>query len=51
MSIQQMEIASVLKDLLKNSGFTTVQSVTDKSEQEIAKFFGYRGSFRKNNRR
>ena len=40
MSVQHLEIAAGLKELLQKSGFHTVQSVTESSEQEIANSLG-----------
>ena len=40
MSIERLEIAVGLKELLQNSGFYTVHSITQSTEQEIAKSLG-----------
>lgn len=39
-SVEQLQIADGLKDLLQNYGYDTIQSVTQSSEQEIAKILG-----------
>jgi hypothetical protein len=39
-SVEQLEIASGLKELLQNSGYYTVKSITKPSEQEFADSLG-----------
>ena len=42
-SVERLQIANGLKDLLKKSGYDTIQSVTQSSEQEIARILGIEG--------